>query len=891
MLALTLLAVDRDLLSVLENTPEGKRIGILVYLREQPDYGRFLRVRRYGDVKAFFKGVKDLARRTQKPLLSYLKTLGVEDYTTLWIVNAVALRATPEQVKAISKHPSVGVVRLDREIKLLDGFEGGEGGEVKGVSWGVGRIKADSVWVNLGYTGDGVILGSMDSGVMADHPALSGKVLYWYDPRTNSPTPTDEASCYYHGTHTSGTLLGGDGPGPFTEDVGVAPGAGLAMVRIFGTSSCNSSLSVIHMGFQKFVEWKVDSGYNIVAVNNSWGGPESETEFWNDVLAWRVAGIIPVFSIGNDGPLRSTTKAPGNFPTVIGVGATTSADNVAGFSSRGPAPSSPPWSDVEYWSRHDWNFVKPDIGAPGENITSSYGSNSYSGKSGTSMAAPHLTGTIALMFEKNPNLEYEIVYEIILRSADRLGDCYDVPNNGCGWGRLNAYRAVLNTPSPSSVLLIRKGVLTDDLTGDGFPDPGETVEITVWLKNSGGGTAVGVSAFLFTEDTLITVTDASAYYGDIPPKDSVLNTSDPFGITISPSFPVGKRVALYMDVSANGGGFRDTLGFLLEVGKAYDTLIVDTGNVEVHFTVKTAEIGYLRVGDSDIAYRIGLAYGSSTSNLCDSWFGEEDMMFDWGGVTRQPPVFGDENGAAGYSDSGTPSPQGLRLNVEIYAFRDHRPDRVFLKFYLINGSSSPVNGVYAALFADYDLGASHSDDYGSVDTSSRTAFVYDAHTPYRGGVALVDGPLANLSVIENAYTTSNSDGEKWNYMVGALTTPSAGPGDLSLVVSSGPFNLNPGDTQTVTFAVIGEGIPSELSEKAGSKDLRLRIESRRGRLKVNLRGKGPLRVYVYSTSGRLLGAAYGFEDLRAEFPDLSAGVYFVRVQAEYRTVLRKVIVR
>jgi bacillopeptidase F len=226
----------------------------------------------------------------------------------------------------------------------------------------------------------------MDTGVDITHPALEGKWLspYWYDAVNNQPNPYDDNG---HGTYTMGIILGGDGFGPFEKDIGVAPGAKFVACKIFNADGSGYS-SWIHSGFQKILEWK-SQGVPIVAVSNSWGSiVTTSTEFWQDCLNWKNAGIIPVFAIGGGGPTPGSANTPANFPIVIGVGSTDQNDNIASFSARGPAPNQSPWNNTQYWPRPDWNLTKPDISAPGVNVYSSIPGGGYASWNGTSMACP-----------------------------------------------------------------------------------------------------------------------------------------------------------------------------------------------------------------------------------------------------------------------------------------------------------------------------------------------------------------------------------------------------------------------------------------------------------------------------------------------------------------------
>ena len=122
-------------------------------------------------------------------------------------------------------------------------------------------------------------------------------------------------------------------------------------------------------------------------VNNSWGGGPADEFYLEVVQAWRAAGIIPVFSAGNAGPQCETGGSPGDFLESFSVGATDVGDDIAEFSSRGPSP---------------FGKVNPDVSAPGVDVVSSVPGDGYDSFSGTSMAAPHTAGTLALLLSAEP---------------------------------------------------------------------------------------------------------------------------------------------------------------------------------------------------------------------------------------------------------------------------------------------------------------------------------------------------------------------------------------------------------------------------------------------------------------------------------------------------------
>jgi subtilisin family serine protease len=152
----------------------------------------------------------------------------------------------------------------------------------------------------------------------------------------------------------------------------------------------------------------------------------------------RTLGIIPVFSIGNQGSWGIGN--PGGYPNVIGVGAITNEDSLADFSSRGPAPSDTfPWNDKNCWPREDWNYIKPNISAPGDFILSSLPNGVYGYLRGTSMSCPNVAGCLAILFQKHPNLSFKEAYSILIDNVSKVPGV-NFPNNDYGWGIVDAYQ-------------------------------------------------------------------------------------------------------------------------------------------------------------------------------------------------------------------------------------------------------------------------------------------------------------------------------------------------------------------------------------------------------------------------------------------------------------------
>ena len=398
-----------------------------------------------------------------------------------WLLNQLVVQGDAKLAKQFAKLKGVSRVRALKTYPLVKPVEmkaavlAAEGDP----EWGVAKIRAPEAWAE-GILGQGVVVSSVDTGVDFTHPALvdhyrgnNGDGTFtndynWWDPTgICGDEPCDNAG---HGTHTMGTMVGGDGPGPFTPDTGVAPGAKWIAAKGCEEFDCSEE-SLLSAG-----QWILaptdhnganpDPSKRPDIVNNSWGAGPGDEFYHATVNAWRAAGIIPVFSSGNPGDACGDGGSPGDFNEVFSAGATDIDDNIADFSGRGPS---------------SYGKVNPDISAPGVDVISSVPGGGYESFSGTSMAAPHTSGTIALLLSARPALlgasnAYTATTDAIRATAvDRIdttcgGDADGDPNNVYGDGRIDAKAAV--------DLLATGGTLAGDVTDDDSGDPISGAQIT-----------------------------------------------------------------------------------------------------------------------------------------------------------------------------------------------------------------------------------------------------------------------------------------------------------------------------------------------------------------------------------------------------------------------------
>jgi len=355
------------------------------------------------------------------------------------------------------------------------------------VEWGVNDVNAPAVW-SIGYTGTGIVVGGQDTGVRWNHNALKSQYrgwngtsadhnANWHDSihfaagnpcGTDSPIPCDDNG---HGTHTIGTIVGDDGAG---NQIGVAPGAEWIACRNMDRRSGTPAT------YLECFEWFL-APYPITGtiadgdparaphiINNSWSCPDFEgclsgQELISGVQAMRTAGILTIVSAGNQGSRCSTVNdPPALYAQSFSAGAYDSGGGIAAFSSRGPV------------LRDGSGRLKPNIAAPGVNVRSATRTftNSYGSLSGTSMAAPHVAGAAALLWDAAPYLIGEVdLTEWVLRLSARptyqAQNCgsdtpSSHPNNVWGWGKVNALAAVSATLSLTPTAALTYTIISGD---------------------------------------------------------------------------------------------------------------------------------------------------------------------------------------------------------------------------------------------------------------------------------------------------------------------------------------------------------------------------------------------------------------------------------------------
>jgi serine protease AprX len=361
-----------------------------------------------------------VARHDLNTLDADMRRTGLKHTLRVPIAHGVAAQLTPALIDHFRADPNVARLIYDAPVRLTDTpFD-----PTALVTVYPAVVDALPVWSNpvTPLTGQGIGIAVIDSGV-ASHPDLGNRVIV---SQNFNPNVSGNDDAYGHGTAVAG-IIAGNGTASLGQYIGVAPEATLISLRVNDGSGGAPTSAIMNA-----ILWAVinRNTYNIRVINLSLQASVQESYRTSPIdaaveYAW-LKGLVVVVAAGNSGP-NSALYAPANDPYVITVGATddqgsvaTSDDTLAGFSSYGPTQD---------------GFTKPDFVAPGRRIVTTLAPNSsfalnypsfmvgsqYIKLSGTSVAAPVVSGVAALYLESNPTVRPGQLKGVLLATANRLG--------------------------------------------------------------------------------------------------------------------------------------------------------------------------------------------------------------------------------------------------------------------------------------------------------------------------------------------------------------------------------------------------------------------------------------------------------------------------------------
>jgi subtilisin len=282
--------------------------------------------------------------------------------------------------------------------------------------WGV-KVIYDEPLLEKAVGGAGVNIAVLDTGVLKTHPDLKSRVKDCKDFSSNR-APVVDGKCddkNGHGTHVAGIIAadaGADAKGIY----GVAPEA-----NIFAYKVCSDSGMCWADDISVAIRAAADNGTNIINMSL---GSDAESALISDAITYAsTKNVLVIAAAGNDGPYVGSIDYPAANPTVIAVGAVNSALDVSEWSSRGINSTTEPYVDEDQ---------DIELAAPGVNVESAWKDGGYAILSGTSMAAPHVSGLAAKLWQKDAENPASATRDLLHQFSTDLQPLGD--DDASGWG-------------------------------------------------------------------------------------------------------------------------------------------------------------------------------------------------------------------------------------------------------------------------------------------------------------------------------------------------------------------------------------------------------------------------------------------------------------------------
>ncbi|MFQ5865621.1 MAG: S8 family serine peptidase [bacterium] len=603
-----------------------------------------------------------------------------------------------------------------------------------------------------------------------------------------------------HGTHTAGIACAVTNNG-----VGVAGTSWNATLMPINAGNPTKDL-VVEFGFEGVI-YAASNGADIISL--SWGGPIA-TSFGQDAIKFATdLGVAVVASAGNDN--NALQSYPASFPKVINVAATDALDQKANFSNFG--------STV-------------DMAAPGVQIRSTINNAGYAFLSGTSFSTPMTAGVIALVKTLHPQWLGLQAAEQVRVTADNI-DAVNPDFAGLlGRGRLNAFRAVSET-TPSIRI---SDVSFIDQNGNGIIQAGESIEVLVTFMNY-LAPASNVNLTLTENDPFMTLTSANA---SITSLGTLEETTPPvsFSFNVSPVAPNGRSLNFLLEIT--DGTYQDTDRFSLLVEPLFGTVAINNVDVSLNnvgrigfATLETdpqsGGIGFKFNNGPNLLFEGAIIAGTGPNRISNAARGlragdralyNRDFSGAEGGDFKinTPGILTDQESFAIFEDDRSNTPMNLRITQESFAETEPpNDDFVLLRYTIENQGQTALENFYFGFFFDWDIDEANPDNVFSnlanYDIARKLGYVSFSTTFVGASVVSSDGNISYRALDNNdpgpdfAVNDGFTDEEKWQAISSGLQVTRKGPADVSHVIATGPFTIEPNDFIQLGFALLaGEGL-------------------------------------------------------------------------------------
>ena len=461
--------IEPELQEVL-NSKSSDMISVNIILKSEANISHLRKnIQSAEDAKAQRQAVvselKNFSEQSQKDILSLLKageaSGDVKDITAHWLSNMITCTASKDYIYLLSEHYDIKIIGYNETQFLLWNEKAREVEAQRGMTQNIKHVNANKAW-NEGYTGKGVLVGVIDTGVNF-HKDLEKNLWDGGEEYPNHGYNTFENSHdihdgFNHGTHCAGIICGDGTSGTQT---GIAPDATVMCIKVMDDAGGGNANTVC-----SGIEFAIEHGADVLNMslgfpNASMSTREALRQTYENALE---ANVAIMTAVGNDGmlnltfPVPNSVRVPGGCPppwlhpdqqvnsgglsACIAVSAVNYYNVVADFSSRGPFTwQTSKYGDYPYLPGREIGLIRPDVCAPGVGIISCSNTNSsgYISMDGTSQATPCVTGVVCLMLQKKPYLTPAQICEALETTATKLSE---TKSNETGSGCVNAMLAL-----------------------------------------------------------------------------------------------------------------------------------------------------------------------------------------------------------------------------------------------------------------------------------------------------------------------------------------------------------------------------------------------------------------------------------------------------------------
>jgi subtilisin family serine protease len=591
-----------DLLAEISKTKKSELLRINIRLAEQYNPAskqHLLQQLDQEQVRSYIVNeLKTFSNQSQAVLMSELdalsKTGEVSQVKSLWIANVINCYATPEAITQLAGRSDIERIDIDEERMLIDPVEINEfeSSGSREITYNITIMEVPQVW-SLGFTGEGIVVAVLDTGVNYDHEDLDGNMwthadfpYHGWNFVNNTNNPMDY---HGHGTHCAGTVAGNGSAGSQT---GMAPSAKIMALQVLGADGGGSE-----SGVWAGIQFAVEHGAHVLSLSLGW------QHAWNpDRASWRnamdnalAAGVIAAVASGNEGggSAPSNVRTPGDVPApwrnpdqpdiggrsaVVTIGATDASDDLAGFSSRGPVT----WQNINPYNDYPYNpgtgLITPDVSAPGVNVKSLSHTNTsgYAVMSGTSMATPGAAGVMALVLSKNPWLKPAQLSQVLEESALAMTP---LKSNTFGAGRIDALAAI-NQTNFAGPVYVSHSLNDDEGNNNGFVNPQEFIKLSLILINDSGLAFEDVETKITTESPYVSMVTDTVNFGSFGPGE-IIEIIDAVSFNTSGQIPGGHVMVFKIESTDGNTIWKNTFSIMAHApNMVIGSLLIDdsTGN-------------------------------------------------------------------------------------------------------------------------------------------------------------------------------------------------------------------------------------------------------------------------------------------------------------------------